>query len=100
MTARWFCASAVAEEGAEATVIDDPGTVSVISTGVTRKLEITLTALAGLESAGIGARLVTATSGRESVHVAAVRIHDAVRVTDYRPGRGLGRETSAREELS
>ncbi|MFC5141333.1 aspartate kinase [Actinomycetospora rhizophila] len=61
-------------------VHDDLGTVSVVSTGIARKPEITCRALRALEGAGIEAFLLTVTPGRVSVHVDAARVPHAVRL--------------------
>jgi aspartate kinase len=61
-------------------VHDDLGTVSIVSTGIARKPEITSRALSTLEAAGIEAFLLTATPGRVSVHVDAARVPHAVRL--------------------
>jgi aspartate kinase len=71
---------ALAEVASDVATHEDLGTVSVVSMGMTRKPEITSATLAALESAGIAPRLVTTTPGRVTVHVAAARVHDAVRL--------------------
>jgi aspartate kinase len=72
--------AAFGDVGGGVRVHDDLGTVSVVSTGIARKPEITSRALGTLEGAGIEAFMLTATPGRVSVHVDAARVPHAVRL--------------------
>lgn len=72
--------AATAGTGADVKVLDDLGTVSVVSVGITRKPAITTSALTVLEAAGIQPQLVTTTPGRITAHICAALVDDAVRL--------------------
>lgn len=72
--------SALDSIGARAGVDDDLGTVSVISTGISRQPEVTARALAALERAGIYPSLVTSTPNRVSCHISSATVDRAVRL--------------------
>ncbi len=72
--------AALSAVGADVEVLDDLGTVSVVSAGIARKPDTTARALTALDAAGIVPQLVTTTLGRVTVHISAALVHDAVRL--------------------
>ncbi len=72
--------AALSAVGADVKVLDELGTVSVVSMGIARKPAITARALTALETAGIEPQLVTTTPGRVTAHISAELVDDAVRL--------------------
>ncbi len=83
-TAPWVAdaevVAALRAVGADVEVLDDLGTVSVVSVGIARKPDTTARALTALDAAGIAPQLVTTTPGRVTAHMSAALVHDAVRL--------------------
>jgi aspartate kinase len=73
-------AATLSAGGADVKVLDELGTVSVVSAGIARKPGITARALAALEAADIEPQLVTTTPGRVTVHLCTELVDDAVRL--------------------
>lgn len=71
---------ALSAVGADVKVLDELGTVSVVSAGIARKPAITTRALTALEAAGIEPQLVTTTPARVTVHLSTALVDDALRL--------------------
>jgi hypothetical protein len=65
---------------ADVKVLDELGSVSVVSAGIARKPAITATAMTTLDTAGIEPQLVTTTPGRVTAHISTELVNDAVRL--------------------
>ncbi|HEV7452463.1 MAG TPA: aspartate kinase [Pseudonocardiaceae bacterium] len=72
--------AALSAVGADVKVLDELGSVSVVSAGIARKPAITARALNALETAGIEPQLVTTTPGRITAHISSELVDDAVRL--------------------
>ena len=73
-------AAAFATAGARVAVQRALGTVSVVSTAIDRRPEVTARALRALADIGIEPELVTSTPSRVSFHIPAANVEDAVRL--------------------
>ncbi|WP_214365405.1 aspartate kinase [Pseudonocardia sp. H11422] len=73
-------AAAFVATGARMTVQNALGTVSVVSTGIDRRPDVTARALSVLADEGIEPQLVTSTPSRVSFHIPAATVAHAVRL--------------------
>jgi aspartate kinase len=73
-------AAALDASGVGTAVQNALGTVSVVSTGITRRSDVTARALAALAEAGVEPQLVTTTPSRVSFHIPAALVQPAVRL--------------------
>ena len=72
--------AALSAMGADVEVLDELGTVSVVSAGIARKPAITARVLTALHAAGVEPQLVTTTPGRVTVHISTELVDHAVRL--------------------
>ncbi|MHA6795965.1 aspartate kinase [Pseudonocardia bannensis] len=73
-------AAAFVATGARMTVQNALGTVSVVSTGISRRPEVAARALGALADVGIQPQLVTSTPSRVSFHIPVAAVQHAVRL--------------------
>jgi aspartate kinase len=66
--------------GADVKVLDELGTVSIVSAGIARTPAITTRALTVLDAAGIEPQLVTTTPGRVTAHISTTQVDHALRL--------------------